>query len=224
MTRYLLRLCEDRCAPGMRTDPLPPCPRVLYVREGHITLTSDGHKQEVATNQAWYGTEACTYAAGVDGATVLRYELVPEPAPPPAAGDRPEEAATRLLLAQPVELDPAQAWLIRCDRVDFAPGAVALPHGHRGGGIRCLIAGELRVQVGDQPARVMRPGDAWYESGREPVRADASPTAPTSFIRVALLPAEIRGQPSIWYVDPAAARVTPRQYTVFVDEPLALPG
>ncbi len=223
MARYILRLCEDRGGPGARTDPLAACTRVLYVREGHITVSSEGRKQEVETNQAWYSPAECTYAAGASGAVVLRYELVREPAPTPAAGDRPEEVAARVLLAQPVELDPAQPWLIRCDRVDFAPGAVALPHGHRGGGIRCLIAGELRVQVGDQPARVMRPGDAWYESGREPVRADASPTAPTSFIRVALLPAELRGQPSIWYVDPAAARVTPRQYTVFVDEPMALP-
>jgi hypothetical protein len=79
------------------------------------------------------------------------------------------------------------------------------------------------VTVGDAPARAMGPGDAWFESGREPVLAVASPDEDTSFIRVAVLPAEIRGRSSIVYVDPAdAARARPRTYTVFVDEPISL--
>ena len=114
-------------------------------------------------------------------------------------------------------------WLVRCDRVDFDPGGVALPHCHRGGGIRCLVAGALEVTVGDAAPRSVRPGGAWYESGREPVLARASATEPTSFIRVSILPAEIRGQSSIMYVDPAdAARGRPRRYTVWVDAPIAL--
>ncbi len=68
----------------------------------------------------------------------------------------------------------------------------------------------------------MRPGDAWFESGREPVHAIASSEAPTSFIRVAILPREIRGQSSIVYVDPAHASIRPRRYRVYVDEPIEL--
>src|SRR5687767_4965812 len=101
------------------------------------------------------------------------------------------------------------------DRVEFGLGGVALPHGHRGGGIRCLLAGELEVIVGEGPARVMRVGDAWFESGREPVLAKASTQVRTSFIRVSVLPREIRGKSSIVYVDPAdAERAKPRTYTV----------
>ena len=67
----------------------------------------------------------------------------------------------------------------------------------------------------------MRPGDCWFESGREPVLAQASTTEETSFVRCAILPAEIRGATSILYVDPAdATRGRPRTYTVFVDEPI----
>ena len=45
----------------------------------------------------------------------------------------------------------------------------------------------------------------------------------TSFIRFSILPAAIRGQSSILYVDPAAAGSgRPRRYTVYVDEPIAL--
>ena len=96
-------------------------------------------------------------------------------------------------------------------------------HGHKGGGIRCLLEGALEVTVGDRAPRLMRPGDAWFESGREPVLAKASPEMPTAFVRVSILPREIRGQSSIVYVDPAdAARGRPRQYTVYVDEPLIL--
>jgi quercetin dioxygenase-like cupin family protein len=142
-------------------------------------------------------------------------ELHPERARAGGDGD--------LVLEQAMDLTPG-AWLMRCDRVDFDPGGVALPHRHRGGGIRCLVSGALEVTVGDEPPRSVRPGGAWFESGREPVLARASATAPTSFIRVSILPAEIRGQSSIIYVDPAdAARGRPRRYAVFVDAPIAVP-
>jgi hypothetical protein len=55
------------------------------------------------------------------------------------------------------------------------------------------------------------------------VLAVSSPDEETSFIRFSVLPAEIRGQSSIVYVDPAdAKRGRPRHYTVHVDEPIAL--
>ena len=53
--------------------------------------------------------------------------------------------------------------------------------------------------------------------------AVSSAEAPTSFIRVAVLPREIRGRTSIMYVDPAdAERGRPRRYTVYVDEPIEI--
>jgi hypothetical protein len=48
----------------------------------------------------------------------------------------------------------------------------------------------------------------------------ASATEPTAFVRVSVLPAAVRGKSSIVYVDPADAAVTPRRYTVLVDEPI----
>jgi len=69
----------------------------------------------------------------------------------------------------------------------------------------------------------MRPWDAWFESGKEPVLAVSAEDEETSFIRVSVLPAEIRGKSSMMYVDPSdAARSKPRTYTVYVDEPIAL--
>ena len=95
------------------------------------------------------GRSTAMFAAGACGVQSYRaalsflvFELVRQP-PPPAGG--------RMLLEHPIALDPKAAWLMRCDRVDFAPGGVAPRHRHRGGGIRCLLRGSLMVTVGDVP-------------------------------------------------------------------------
>jgi quercetin dioxygenase-like cupin family protein len=107
--------------------------------------------------------------------------------------------------------------------VDFEPGGIAPPHRHRGGGIRCLLRGRLEVTVAEGAPRTVAPGEAWFESGREPVLAVAAPEGETSFIRFSIQPVAIRGQSSILYVDPAdAGRGRPRRYTVYLDEPIAL--
>ena len=223
---FALRLTADRLAAGARLT-LPPAPRVVYIRDGatrieHRPPTVDAGLAALATTTvatAWHGTDAAVLVADAP-AEVLRFELLrgADAAQPDA--DPPQ---SRRILEHAIDLDPTRAWLMRCDRVEFAPGGVALPHGHKGGGIRCLLGGTLEVTVGDAPPRLMRPGDAWFESGREPVLAKASAEVPTAFVRVSILPGEIRGQSSIVYVDPAdAARGRPRQYTVYVDEPLAL--
>jgi quercetin dioxygenase-like cupin family protein len=209
--RYL-RLFRDRVTPG-RPWTLPSAVRVLYAHTGDLVVGHGGVTAPVAADTAWHGVTACEVRAA-DGATVLRWELGRE--------DTPHDG--ELVLEQAMELAAGEAWLMRCDRVDFDPGGVALPHRHRGGGIRCLVAGTLEVTVGDEPPRLVRPGGAWFESGREPVLARASATEPTSFIRVSILPAEIQGRSSILYVDPAdATRGRPRRYTVWVDAPIALP-
>lgn len=214
---HTLRLLEDHLAPGARTA-LPSQNRVLYVRDGGIGADGAGHTVTVGAGAAWHGATECVVTAGAAGATVLRFELLGAGSP---ASQSSREART--LLTHPIPLDPAHAYLMRCDRVEFAPGGEALPHGHRGGGIRCLLAGELEVRVGGQPGRLMKPGDAWFESGREPVVAEASADEETAFIRCAILPAEIRGESSIVYVDPAdAARSRPRTYTIYVDQPFPL--
>jgi quercetin dioxygenase-like cupin family protein len=204
---YSLRLVEDRLAPGA---PAPPSsvPRVLYAVAGALRNAGGGDPL------AAVGPADPEARAGADGARLYRAELVRQP-PPPAGG--------RVLLEHPIDLEGGRAWLMRCDRVDFEPGGVAPPHRHRGGGIRCLLRGRLEVTVAGSAPRTIRPGETWFESGREPVLAVAAPDGETSFIRFSIQPAAIRGQSSILYVDPAdAARGRPRRYTVHVDEPIAL--
>jgi quercetin dioxygenase-like cupin family protein len=215
MAGYALRLTRDDLPAGATPRALPALNRVLYVLAGDLTVAAGGTETRLAEHSAAFAGGATTPAVGPRGATVLRYELVRERAAPDAAGT--------LLLEHPIQLAAGEPYLMRCDRVDFDPGGVALPHRHKGGGIRCLIAGSMELRIEGHPARTIEPGQAWFESGREPVYAAAAPDAPTSFIRVSILPRAIRGQSSIMYVDPEdAKRGRPRQYTVFVDEPIDL--
>ena len=155
---------------------------------------------DLARDEAHFG------AARVDG-HALRFELEHEPAP-------------ESLLSARVELDAATAWLMRCDRVDFPPGGVAYLHTHPGPGIRCLLAGRIRIASGGEE-REFGPLEAWFESGREPVFAAASETEESSFVRVMLLPREWAGRRTIRYVDPADEEKPKTQRArVFLDEPI----
>ena len=213
---YSLRLIEHDIGPGA-TLALPAAIRVLFASGGDVVIGVPARDRVLPRETAWHGTAACEVRSPNGIARLLRFELVSQP-PPGAAGGN-------VRLEHPIPIDRDGAYLLRCDRVDFAPGGVALPHRHRGGGIRRLLRGALTVTVGSSPPRLFRPGDPWFESGHEPVLAVAAADADTSFVRVSVLPAEIRGTTSIMYVDPAdAAGGRPRAYTVFVDEPIALRG
>jgi quercetin dioxygenase-like cupin family protein len=218
---YSLALTRDTLDAGARAARvLPPLNRVLYVLSGEILVRADGKDTRLEETTSWHSATACTVDSPT-GATVLRYELRDEGAP--RGGEEAPHAGSAMLLEHPVDLDPSLPYLMRADRVDFDPGGVALPHRHKGSGIRYLLEGRIEVHVEGLAPRVVEPGQAWFESGREPVYAAADPLLPTSFMRVSILPRATRGQSSIMYVDPAdAARGRPRTYTVYVDEPIEI--
>lgn len=185
-----------------------PCPRVVYVRSGSLTARSGAIVTTLAPNSAWYGDRPCEVVAGNAGSEIYRWELRREAGAP---------SVTSTLRAA-LTLDPGSAYLIRCDRVDFPPGGVAYTHTHRGPGIRCLLSGEIRIRVSGTE-HLVRPGEAWFEAGPDPVLALASEREPTSFARVMVLPAELRGKSSIRYVLAEDADKPKRQtYHLFVDD------
>jgi hypothetical protein len=213
---YAMRLSRDVFRPGHDAPlVLPALNRALFVLAGAADVEQDDGLVSVLAGQAWYSDRSYTIRPGTPGTIVLRCELFRGPAPV-------DERST-MLIEHAIELDPTAEYLLRCDRVEFEPGDVALPHGHHGGGIRYLVTGSLEITIGNHPARLMTPDSAWFESGREPVLAVASLAEPTAFIRVAILPREIRGQSSIWYADPAdAKRSRAQRTTLYLDEPIEL--
>jgi quercetin dioxygenase-like cupin family protein len=113
-------------------------------------------------------------------------------------------------------------WLLRCDRVDFSPGAVAYRHVHPGPGIRRLLHGELTI-ARERDTHTYRAGESWFEDADDPVVATASATEDTAFVRVLLLPAAWQGRRTIRYLDPADDEKPKLQRaTVLLEEPLAL--
>jgi hypothetical protein len=156
---------------------------------------------DVARDTAYYGS------GGVDGhALVWRI-----------GGD-----GAGALLSATFDLDPDVSWLLRCDRVDFPPGAIAYTHIHPGPGIRCMIKGELGIDTRGTSHRY-RPFEAWFETGPDPVYAPGSETEHSAFARVLLVPKEWQGRRTIRYVLPEDDDKPKNQYaTVFFEEPLRL--
>jgi quercetin dioxygenase-like cupin family protein len=212
MPSFVLALHADRLEPKAALPPLAPANRVVYVREGAATVRAGGQAATLAANSAWHSAIGCEVVAGAKGATLARWELV-------SAGAAPVGAPT---LARTIELADPGGYLMRCDRVDFPPGGFAYTHTHRGPGIRLLLAGGIRVEV-NGAVHAVKPGEAWFEAGPDPVFAHASDREATSFARVMILPRELKGKSSIRYVRPEDQdKPKTQQYQVFCDEFITL--
>jgi quercetin dioxygenase-like cupin family protein len=211
MARFAMRLFTDRLEPGAERLLEGSARRVLYVAEGGVAVTAGDSVACLAANSAWHGGIAAL-RAGAAGARILRYEI---------AADGGDADAT---LGAAIELDPASAYLIRCDRVEFPPGGVAYTHTHQGPGLRCLQLGRIRIETAGT-AHEYAPGEAWFESGPDPVFAAGSQSETTAFVRVMVLPRTYLGRSSIRYIKPEDQDKPKRQsYQIYIDAPLALPG
>ena len=217
MTEHVLRLITDRLAPKAALDrPLPAANRVIYVADGMATLITSGATATLAANSGWFHAGEIDVAAGADGAALLRYELHPllQPDDGIATGEGVESQVT---LDAVLDLDDADDYLMRCDKVELPPGGIAYTHTHQGAGIRCLLEGAFNVTVDDR-TKVIAPYEAWFEAGPDPVHAWAPDDKPGHFSRVMILPRRLRGQSSIRYVNAEDAdKPKLQKYTIFVD-------
>ena len=211
---YEMRLFEDTLFGGEEVRFDDPAPRALYVSAGSIAVNGE----EVPLDEGLVSTSAVTLRAGGDGATVWRWEVGPADAEANAYAHR-----TSLRLAGPI--DPAaiaDELLIRLDSVAFPPGGTALVHTHQGPGIRCLREGDIRIDTEGRSSSY-GPGGAWFESGPEPVFAQASMDVSSRFIRTMVLPRSLLGASSIRYVN-EEDRDKPKSqsYRVFAERPIEL--
>jgi len=212
---YELRLVEDNVAAGDElTFPPDAINRVVYVVHGGVAV--DG--QELGEDTAWHGRGSARIAAAPSGAALWRWEL----APAASTIQHAREGGPHVLkLRRQLDWPIAESLLLRCDSVSFPPGGCAYLHTHQGPGIRCLIDGGIRIDAAGK-SHSHGPGSAWFESGPEPVFAQAAGRA-TRFIRVMVLPARLQGQSSIGYVN-AEDREKPKsqRYKAYLDVPISL--
>lgn len=216
MGSHILQLSQDDLAePGEISLPAIDGSRVIYVVEGELVRSVDGHTYR--ENSAFFADEACVLSSP-SGTRLWRWELLP--APTAAANSSTTRPAP--IAIHSVELDPNQTYLMRCDRVDFPPQGIAYTHVHAGPGIRILLKGTIRIQVeGHQTS--LAPGEAWFERGPDPVLALADEELPTSFVRTMILPRTFEGRSSIRYILPEDAdKPKVQQYTRFVEKTIEL--
>jgi hypothetical protein len=208
-----LRLVEDVLSGGVRLT-LPARPRMIFVVHGAVTIED----RAFGDGTAWHGQGAAAIEAAPEGATCWRWDLA-------TAGDGavvgPDITSREKLVAR-LDTLPAGDLLMRGDSVAFPPGGCAYLHRHQGPGIRCLLEGGIRIDTHGRSTSY-GPGGAWYESGPEPVFAQAALDRPSRFIRVMVLPRALLGKSSIEYLNEAdKAKPRSQQYRVFVDAPISL--
>lgn len=212
----VLRLYEDVLSSIESVEfRLPPAPRFVFLVHGGATING----KALADGEAWQGEDAVTIKAGESGVTCWRWELM--------RGDRGSATAnapgmeTREKLSAFLETLPKGELLMRGDSVAFPPGGCAFRHRHQGPGIRCLVEGGIRIDAHGR-STAYGPGGAWYESGPDPVFAQAAADRASRFVRVMILPRALAGKSSIEYVD-AEDKAKPRvqTYKIYADAPIS---
>jgi hypothetical protein len=207
----VLRLFEDVLPDGAGAIHLGAWPRMIYVVHGAVAIGGVPHGDD----EAWAGETATTLTPDQAGATCWRFELADDNGPDGAIA-----GLSHLKLAAALDTLPAGDLLLRGDSVAFPPGGCAYLHRHQGPGIRCLVEGGIRIDThgGSTSYGV---GGAWFESGPEPVFAQAADRA-TRFVRVMLLPRALIGKSSIQYLNEEdRAKPKPQSYKLYADLPIA---
>ena len=212
----IMRLYEDSISGGAASVQLPALARMIFVVHGAVTI---GDKT-FSDGEAWNGEGACSLAAGKDGVTLWRFELAAS-----GSASHPIKGVLRSQekLAAPLATIPQGELLLRGDSVAFPPGGCAFLHKHWGPGIRCLLDGGIRIDTHGRSTSY-GPGTPWYETGSDPVFAQAAMDRPSRFIRVMVLPRSLLGNSSFQFVneeDKPKPRV--QQYKIFAELPIAMP-
>lgn len=157
--------------------------RFFYVRDGAVLIRSGRRENRVGTDAgAFTADDAVIEGTG----TVWMFEL----SYGPVAFARGPYVS--LIRSEVLESGIRGERILRADRIESPPGSVTPLHRHRGPGIRRLVRGRLMAQVGDHLERIEQ-GDSWFESGHDPVIGTNVNDANNVFVRVMVLPADLKG-------------------------------
>lgn len=177
--------------------------RFLYAREGRFAVAAPAGQASCATGDGvLLEGEACVAGSGV----LWLYEVAPV--------DEPLIGAERASVVLSRRISPGFTgpWLVRADRVESTPGSQTPRHGHRGPGIRRLTQGRLMAEIGDEIDRIDS-DRAWFETGGDWVVGTNISEAHSAFVRVMVLPSELRGGKSSFVPASAEEAAKPRAVT-----------
>jgi hypothetical protein len=212
----MLRLFEDVLLNDAQVS-LPALPRVIFVVHGSLAVA----ERTLRDGEAFSAEGTVSLKAGSGGATLWRWELAAASSSTGIVAG--PGVASREKLFAPLETLPKGALLLRGDSVAFPAGGCAYLHRHQGPGIRCLIEGGIRIDTHGRSTS-HGPGGAWYESGPDPVFAQAA-DRPSRFIRVMILPLAYLGKSSVEYLNEEdEAKPKTQRYKIFADMPLTAAG
>ena len=212
----ILRLYEDVFSSNARSVRLPALPRMIFIVHGAVSIA----EKSIAAEETWQGSDIVSLTPGNEGATCWRWELSQDDSPSLLTGPG---ITSREKLSTHLDALPEGELLMRGDSVAFPPGGCAYLHSHQGPGIRCLIEGGIRIDTRGASTSY-GPGGPWYESGPEPVFAQAASDRPSRFVRVMILPRALAGKSSLQLVNEAdKAKPRSQQYKIFADAPIARP-
>lgn len=177
----------------------------LFANAGNIDIIDETGSQVLAEGEGRFLASGVTVRGGGWLFTLT-----------PADGPGLPASIAGMELASTITLDADQSYIFRADAVTSQPGAQTPRHGHRGPGIRRLLTGLLLAEVGDGTKRI-RAGDAWFESGEEWVVGSNISEGANTFIRVMVLPAELKGGQSSFVAASPEEAAKPRaaQYHLF---------
>jgi len=195
---YLLKLFQDEMAPKSEVVPgLEAQHTIFYVYRGWALING----KTVEADTAAYAGDFATIKAGPEGATLWRWELVPENNPIHLLSGKGVSSVLRLSRkVKMFELVPTSKWLFRLDCIVNNEGSTGL-HSHPGSGIRCMLEGQLRVRSEKgESSDNSEPGDCWYEEGAYPLVSTSDPGNKATFLRGMILPPDYDKYPdtAIW--------------------------
>ena len=111
--------------------------------------------------------------------------------PAAAAPGKPPREKVTVAADEPIPNLPGKRLVSRI--VDYPPGASSTPHRHAPSAFiyAYVLSGRVRSQVNDEPARVYRAGEAWFEKpgSHHRVSENASDTEPARLLAVFIVDA-----------------------------------
>ena len=173
--------------------------RFYYLRDGQVSARSGG-PEELEPDSGFFSAETTAFEG--EG-TLWVYEAAPF-ATPLIGG------AASVVLSRRYEREFGPPLLLRADRIESPPGAATPRHMHRGPGIRRLLYGRLLAAMGDDIERI-EPGQPWFETGKDPIVGTNISGGNSAFVRVMVLPIELKGGKTSFVATTAEEAAKPRQ-------------